>query len=384
MKIAFNSFNKEELNSVIKQFKLNEFSEGNKTKKFEKILCHYFGRKYCVCVNSGSSANFLVFKSLMLMNNFKGDKKKYSVAISGLCWPTTITAILDSGFDVFFCDVKKSNLNLDLDFLEKNKPDNLKYIVSTPVMGNPKGSDEILEYCKKNKYEMIEDACESFGAQTKKNKIGNIGISSSFSFYFSHHITTIEGGAVLTNNKLQYNLIKSLKSHGWSRNNDLKKLLNLKKKSNIDERWEFLIPGYNMRINELCSAIGITQMNKFKKFLGKRREICQQRNLKINNIKIYIVGNDKDIINSYMGYTIILKTKKNRIQLEKILKENNIDFRPIIAGNIKRHYVNKFYKGNSISLKVCDHVMKNGLVLPVHPFISEKNNLKLIKLLNYL
>ena len=106
MKIAFNSFNKEELNSVIKQFKLNEFSEGNKTKKFEKILCHYFGRKYCVCVNSGSSANFLVFKSLMLMNNFKGDKKKYSVAISGLCWPTTITAILDSGFDVFFCDVK--------------------------------------------------------------------------------------------------------------------------------------------------------------------------------------------------------------------------------------------------------------------------------------
>lgn len=236
MNIAFNSFDNKELEAVLKQFKLKQFTEGKKTKLFEKKLSNYFKRKYCICVNSGTSANFLVFKSLKLINEIKKDKKKYAVAISGLCWPTTITSIIDSGFEVFLCDINKETLNLDVDYLKKNKPSNLKYIVSTAVMGNPNGSDEILTFCNKHNIELIEDACESFGAKTKNNIIGNIGLSSSFSFYFSHHITTIEGGAILTDNKLQYNLIKSLKSHGWSRLNDLNKLLNLRKNKNIDNR----------------------------------------------------------------------------------------------------------------------------------------------------
>ena len=385
MNISFDSFDSKELKAVTSQFKLKKYTEGEKTLKFEKELSKYFNRKYCVCVNSGSSANFLIFKSLNLINKIKKDKKKYAVAISGLCWPTTVTAILDSGFEVFFCDIDKETLNLDLDFLEKHKPSNLKYIVSTPVMGNPNGTDEIKKYCKEKKLILIEDACESFGAKTFENKIGNVGISSSFSFYFSHHLTTIEGGAVLTDDILQYNLLKSLKSHGWSRGNDLKKILKIREKNYIDSRWDFLIPGYNLRTNDINSSIGLVQLKKIKSFLKKRKIICDLRINKIRNKNIKIIGIEDNIQNTWMGFPILIKDLNIKIKLLKKLEDNYIDYRPIIAGNVKNHYVNKFYgKTKKISLKNCNYVMKRGLVLPVHPFITKKANEKLIEILNLL
>ena len=385
MKIAFNSFDKQELKAIVDQFKKNEFTEGKQTQKFEKILSKYFKRKYCICVNSGSSANFLVFKSLSLINKINNDKKKYTVAISGLCWPTTITSIIDSGFNIFLCDIDKKTLNLDLNYLNKNKPKNLKYVVSTPVMGNPNGSDEILNFCKKNNLKLIEDACESLGAKTKSNLIGNIGVSSSFSFYFSHHITTIEGGAILTDDSLQYNLIKSLKSHGWSRNNNLKEIFKIKNNKFIDHRWEFLIPGYNLRLNDINSSLGIVQMKKINSFLKKRVDICKERVKGIRNNKIKIIGAEDNINNSWMGFVILLKDYNTRFRLESILRKNSVDYRPVIAGNIKQHFVNNFYDINDKKdLKNCDEIMERGMVLPVHPFITKKDNKKLISILNNL
>ena len=188
---------------------------------------------------------------------------------------------------------------------------------------------------------------------------------------------------MLTDDKLQYNLIKSLKSHGWSRGNNLKYILGINNNKLIDKRWEFLIPGYNLRTTDINSSIGIEQLKRFKSFLIKRVEICNLRIEKIKNENVKIIGADNSTNNSWMGFPILLKDYKTKIKLEKILTKYGYDFRPIIAGNVKQHPLNIFFsKKNKIKLANCDDLMERGLVLPVHPFISKKQNKQLISIIN--
>jgi CDP-4-dehydro-6-deoxyglucose reductase, E1 len=384
--LSFNSFNKNEFNAIKQIFKTGNFTEGKVTEKFEKLLAQYFKRKYCVCVNSGTSANFLSMMSIKYRDLIKNNntRKKEAVAISGICWPTTITAILDAGFELFLCDIDKTNLNLDINYLNRYKPKNLKYVISTPIMGKAKGTDLVNKYCKDNHLTLIEDSCESFGSSIDGSKIGSFGLMSNFSFYFSHHLTTIEGGAILTDDKKIYEILRSLKSHGWSRNNNLLKHIKVNKISNkFDMRWNFIIPGYNLRTTDMNSAIGIVQLKKINYFIKKRIQIAQNRLNKIKNTNITIFKNDLNEINSWMGFPIIIKNKKLKAKLINKLNKMQIDSRPLIAGNIQNHYVYRFYNQKNIrDLKNCNEYMDLGMVLPIHPFIDKKYEDELIKELN--
>ena len=378
-----NNILKEDINKV-KLF-LNGMpilTSGKKVSEFEKKWSKWLGVKYPVFVNSGSSANFISIAAL------KTIKKKGEILVPPLTWPSDIMAVINNGFTPKFVDINLQNLSMDTDNLIKgiNKKTVAAFI--THAQGFNGLNQKLLNYLKKKNIILVEDVCESHGAKFKNKKLGTFGLISNFSFYYAHHLSTIEGGMICTNNKEIYDFCVRQRGHGMLRESKFKNRVKLVKKKykDLNENFIFLNPGFNFRNNEINAVIGINQLKRLNQEIIKRNHNFKYLLSKIDNKKYFTKYNTNGISN--YAFPIILNTKSivTRNKFEKYLINNGIEFRRGNAGGgnqLRQPYLKKykkFIKGNKF--KNVEKVHFFGYYIGNYPSLKKGNLNILIKKLN--
>ena len=366
IKLTDNTITLKNISSLINWLKKNpKLTKGDLTIKFEKLFKIWIKRKYSIFVNSGSSANLLIAQGLLEANMLR-NKIAIAPAVS---WVTTVTPFLQMGYDVKLCDCDKLNLGLDISHLEKlcrkYKP---SVLILVHVLGHSNNMRAIKKICKKYKIKIIEDSCEALGSTYGNKKLGTLGLASSFSFYYGHHISTIEGGMLTLDDKNLYNVLTSIRSHGWGRDLENQERKRLEKKFNIDKvrsLYSFYYSGFNLRSTDLNAFLGIQQMKVLNKKIKTRF-----RNFKIfskNLSNFWSQKSEANIISNF-GYALMVK---NRSEVFDFLKKNKIETRPLICGNMGQQpfWIKKYKRP---ILPNAEKVHKFGLYLPNHENLTAK------------
>ena len=349
--LASDSWDDEEIKAINEVISSNRYTMGDRVKKFESEFANFFGSKYSIMVNSGSSANLLMLASLISSGQYdlqKGDE----VIVPAVSWSTTYFPVTQYGLKLVFVDVDKETLNINVNKIEEAITSKTKIIFAVNLLGNPCEINDLKKICSNNNLILIEDNCESLGAMYGDKFTGTFGLMGSFSFFFSHHMQTMEGGMILTNDSDLYEHCVSLRAHGWIR--DLPEQNNIMNKTGdaFKDSFKFVTPGYSLRPLEMSGAIGSVQLKKLPNFLKNRRQ----------NAKIFktLFENEENIIiqketheSSWFGFSLILKNNLDgyRDQLINQLKESNIECRPIVAGDFTKNPV----------IKYLDHRISNEL-----------------------
>jgi CDP-6-deoxy-D-xylo-4-hexulose-3-dehydrase len=317
-------------------------------------------------VNSGSSANLLMAYALLEGDYLKNKK----VVVPAISWITTLSPFLQFGFDVHLCDSNNRNLGLDTVKLEelfiKEKP---SLLILVHVLAHLNDMEEIHRLCQKYDVLVIEDACEALGTSNQHNKMaGNLSLAGSFSFYYGHHISTIEGGAVTTNDTKLYNLMLSIRSHGWSRDVDSDYKMQWKNEFKVDdvrEFYTFYYPGFNLRSTDLNAFIGISQLDKMNEIVAVRENNFNLYKKYLNE-KYWYQESEYGKLSSFAFGTIV----ENRIEVFNHLKKNNIEVRPLICGSMGKQpfWIKKY---GYTPLEIADVVHDYGLYLPNHLYLDE-------------
>ena len=348
---------------------------GTKVRKFEKKFSNYIGGKYGIMVNSGSSANLLALSILsnpLLKNRIKPGDEIITPAVT---WATTVYPICNINAIPRIVDVNLCDYTIDPDSIEKAINKKTKAIMIVHLLGNPCNMKAIVKIAKKHKLWLIEDACEAHGAKFSGKHVGTFGDLATFSFFASHHITTMEGGMITTNNKMLNEIGKSMRTFGWSRDLSSKKQLE-KKYPNIDSRFLFVNTGFNFRPTELQGAFGIHQIGKLEKLVKLRITNAEYWNKKLKIFSnLLLTKKDVGRRKSYLFYPITVKKNKffKKKDLVNELEKHGIETRSVMAGNITKQPVAKILKlKKSGDLKNSDYIHENSFVIGNHHGIGEK------------
>ncbi len=309
------------------------------TKKFEKTFSKKIKNPYSLMVNSGSSANLLAFQCLTNPYRKKKLNKGDEVLIPAICWSTSLWPIIQSGLKPVFVDVDRENFNINLQDLKKKISKKTKAIMLVHVLGISTNMDKLMKILKKNRIILIEDTCESIGAKYKKNFLGTFGDFSTFSFYFSHQISSVEGGMICCKNKQDEDIIKSLRSHGWTK--DLSNQRKIEKKyKDINKNFFFINSGFNFRPTDIQSAIGLSQFKSLNNFINIRKINRNKVIKKLTtdkrwNDQVSFIKKDHNVKPSWFGLSMLInkKFKKSKRLIFNRLDKLGIENRPIISGN---------------------------------------------------
>ncbi|MBD74009.1 MAG: pyridoxamine 5-phosphate oxidase [Rickettsiales bacterium] len=345
--LATSSWDENEYKAIDSVKNSGFFSMNEKVNKFEKVFSNYLDKKYSVMVNSGSSANLLMIAALFFSNNVlnklqPGDE----IIVPSVSWGTTYFPLQQYGLKVKFVDIDSRTLNICLSKLKDSITDKTKAILLVNLLGNPNDINTIKKYIEGKDIVILEDNCESLGASFEGIKAGNFGLMSTHSFFFSHHISTMEGGMVSTDDEEIYHILLSLRAHGWTRNLPKKNLVTgIKSDDSFEESFKFVLPGYNLRPLEMSGAIGLEQMKKIGGIISGRRKnakIFQELMFDNEYFDIQLESGKS----SWFGFSLIIK-KNIDLKRDKILnKLNNLGFetRPIVTGNFLKNPVIKYFK----------------------------------------
>jgi len=374
------TIDKEDVNHLIEWLKTNpRLTKGKKTEIFEQKWSNWLGRKYSVYVNSGSSANLAMVYTYKLYGNPRSNK----IIVPAVSWATTVAPLIQLGFDPILCECDDKTLGVEPESLKEileEHPD-VSALIMVHVLGFPCSKD-IEQICVQYGVTILEDSCESVGSTTYKGKTGTLGLMSTFSFYFGHHISSIEGGMVCTDNKEVYNILKMIRSHGWDRDIDTESQMELRKEYNISEfksLYSFYYAGFNIRATDLQAYIGIRQLDKLN-------DICQKRD---RNFRLY----DKLIKNDYWKIPIEnpLATISNFAypiihpradEISDKLVENNIEVRPLVCGSME---FQPFLRGKlkyETKLPFAELVDLYGLYVPNHPQLEPDDITRVCNVIN--
>ena len=360
--LACSTWDQKELNAMQRVISSGSYSMGKEVKLFENQFANYFGKKYAIMANSGSSANLLMIAALFFKksNPLKaGDE----VIVPAISWSTTYTPLQQYGLRVKFVDVDIDTLNFDLNALESAVSDKTKVILSVNILGNPNDFKKIKKTINNRDIILLEDNCESMGAEFEGEKTGSIGLMGTFSTFFSHHISTMEGGMVITDDEELYHIMLSLRAHGWTRNLPNKNHVSGNKSKNpFDESFKFVLPGYNLRPLEFSGAIGQEQLLKLDNIVDERRKNAVTFKNVISNIKGLRIQKELGK-SSFFGFSIIIDENANvcRDDVVNTLISNGIECRPIVTGNFVKNPVIKYFNYSiHNSLTNSDLADKNG------------------------
>ena len=330
----------EAINSVIAK---DMYTMGEGVKQFEDDFSKFFGSKYSVMVNSGSSANLIAVAALFYTKEPKL-KRGDEVIVPAVSWSTTFYPLYQYGLKLKFIDVDLHTLNFDLEQLKAAISDKTKMILAVNLLGNPNDFDAIREIIGDRDILLMEDNCESMGATYNGKFTGTFGIMGTFSTFYSHHMATMEGGVVCTDDEELYHILLCLRAHGWTRHLPKENKISNKSDNWFEESFRFLLPGYNVRPVEMSGVIGIEQLKKLPAFLEQRRKNAELFvSLFKDNPTFYIqeeIGNS-----SWFGFSLIIKPNANvnRLAIVKKLEENGIDCRPIVTGDFTKNEVLKYF-----------------------------------------
>ena len=272
--LAASSWEKEELDAMQRVIATGMFTMGENVKAFEKDFAQFVGSKHCVMVNSGSSANLLIVAALFYTKNAdlklqRGDE----IIVPAVSWSTTYYPLYQYGLKIKFVDIDLHTLNYDLEQLALAVTDKTRAIMAVNLLGNPNDFERIQEIIGDRKIVLIEDNCESMGATYNGKQAGTFGVMGSFSSFFSHHISTMEGGLIVTDDEELYQILLSLRAHGWTRNLPKQNLICSEKSDDpFEESFRFVLPGYNVRPLELEGALGVEQVKRLPTLIQERRK----------------------------------------------------------------------------------------------------------------
>ena len=380
-----NPYRPKDIQEGIKVLKSNKLTIGSKTLNFEEAFTKKLKIKNSLMVNSGSSANLLALQCLINPYRKKRLKRGDEVIVPSLCWSTSLWPIVQSGLKPVFVDINISTLNIDLNDLKKKINKKTKAILLVHVLGNCTDMSELMKIKKKNNLFLIEDTCESLGSKYDNRYLGTFGDFSSFSFYASHQISSGEGGMVCCKDADDYEIIKSLRSHGWSRGLKKEKIIASRNKT-LDKRFIFYNSGFNLRPTDITASIGHSQFKDLDKFIIARalnREIIKKEFYKNKKIKkyIHIIEKTYNTKPSWFGIPMLISNQIKKSQFINKIEKLGIETRPIISGNFLKQPSIKKYKLNTLKIfKNADVINKCGFFIGLP--ISKISHYKIKKMVN--
>jgi CDP-4-dehydro-6-deoxyglucose reductase, E1 len=350
---------------------------GEKVRRFEKSFAKYVGTRYAVMVNSGSSANLLAL-SVLSNPSFGSNRirKGDEIITPAVTWATTVYPIANVGAKPVFIDVDRKTYNIDADKIEQAITKKTKAIMPVHLLGFPSDMKKIKKIAGKHDLHVIEDSCEAHGAEYFGKKVGSIGDIGTFSFFASHHITTMEGGMLVTSDKKIYELGKAIRAFGWVRDLSNKKQYS-KKYPAIDSRFLFVNTGYNLRPTEIQGAFGIHQIRKLNSLIKIRIENAQywKKRLGVYSQYIMLPPDFEGFKNVYMTYplTVIENHYFDKDDLVEDLERHGIETRPVMAGNMVRQPVMSHLSYRvSGRLVNSEYIMNNSFLIGNHQAIDVK------------
>ena len=379
-----NNISQNDKKALIKFIKKSDkFTNGIKVRKFEENWSKWLGVKYSTFVNSGASANLLTLKVLRDIT-----KNKNEVIVPAFTWNSDVVSIINSGFKPVFVDIRLENLAIDEELAKRKITKNTAAIFITHAMGFVGISSKFLNYLKKRNIFLIEDACESHGIKLGNKKGGSLGNISNFSFYYSHHMSTIEGGMICTNSKTIDSIVKMKRGHGLLRESQNLKLINKVKSKFRDLNSDFIFytEGFNFRNTELAAVIGLEQIRRLNKNIKERNE-NHKLFLKLLRKDIFFTNFNLDGSSNY-GLHLIMK-KKNKLLFKKlltVLKSNSIEYRIGSAGGgnqLRQPYLKNFKKKYKLyNFPNTEHMHFYSLYIGNYPKLKKEKILNLSKALN--
>ncbi len=384
--LATTTWDQEEYNAIQKVVDSGIFSMSSEVKAFEEEFANFFGSKYAVMVNSGSSANLLMISSLFYVSDKclrlnQGDE----VIVPAVSWSTTYFRLHQYGLKLKFVDIDKQTLNYDLQKLGSAITSKTRVIFLVNLLGNPNYFTKINSLIKDKNIFLLEDNCESMGAKFEEKYAGTFGVMGTFSLFFSHHISTMEGGVVITEDEELYHIIRALRAHGWTR--DLpqeNKVTGTKSSNKFEESFKFVLPGYNLRPLEMSGAIGRVQLKKLPEIIKQRRKNGNCYKLMLTNHPLFYIQEELGE-SSWFGFSLIIREDSNITREDLIEKLDQIGFesRPIVGGNFTKNKVMR-YIDHEIhqTLDNADYIDQNGLFVGNHHYPIE-DGIQLIKNLRF-
>jgi CDP-6-deoxy-D-xylo-4-hexulose-3-dehydrase len=371
------TFGEEEILEVVKVMASSRVTQGQRVLTFEKDFAKYIGSEHAIMVNSGSSANFLATSAMISKRYSQALKPGDEVIVPALTWPTTIYPFAQLGLTPVLVDADLSTFNISAEAIRKAITPRTKMVCIVPILGNPCDMDEIVKICKEHDLFLFEDTCESLGSSYKNKMCGSFGDVGTFSFFFSHHMTSIEGGMIVTDDGELADILRSQRAHGWIRN-----MTNASHwKSNrpdLDERFLFVDWGYNFRSTDLNAAIASIQLKKLPGMNLDRQKIARSilEKLKPFDKDIQLPQSTLNADHTWFGFPFLIKpeSKRKRSDLVRHLESNGIDTRPITGGDLSQQPAFELFnwkKGGDLSNVAVMHTY--GIYFGTHPGMTEEH-----------
>lgn len=337
--LASNTWNDKELKALQAVIDSGHYTMGPKVKQFEMEFANTFGVKHAVMVNSGSSANLLMIASLVLDKRYNlnpGDE----VIVPAVSWSTTFFPLAQYGLKAIFVDIDLDTLNIDPSKIVKAITPKTKAIFAVNLLGNSCDYTALLDLANEFNLILLEDNCESLGATWEGKMLGTIGTMGTFSFFFSHHMQTMEGGMIVTNDDQTAQYLRSLRAHGWIRDLPNENYICNKTGDPFEDSFKFVLPGYCVRPLEMSGAVGSVQLAKMPDMITERRLNASVFNQYFGDIPNIITQMEIGK-SSWFGFSILLKGKLEgrRKEVIKLLRDDGVETRPIVAGNFTKNPV---------------------------------------------
>lgn len=379
--LSSDSFGDEEIEAAISVLKSGRYTMGKRVAQFEKEFAARVGMKHAIMVNSGSSANLIAIAALM--NPYYPEGKRLSpgdeVFVPALAWPTTVWPLVQLGLVPVYVDIDSDTLAISLDSAKKNLSPKTKGMFLIHVLGQAAPMDTYTAFCKEHGLVLIEDCCESFGAFFDGTHVGNFGDVATFSHYFSHHLTTIEGGTVTTNNDQLADDLRTQRSHGWIRDRSDRAQI-VEENPDIDHRFLFITTGYNVRPTDIQGAIGSVQLKRADALLAGRDSFARALVAFAEQYTPWMtvvgakyvtspIGTRSARCHSWMSIPFILSESapKSVQEVKEIFESCGVETRPIIAGNLARHPATKrIHARIAADLSTCDNALSRGFMIGCH------------------
>ncbi|MCB0419632.1 MAG: DegT/DnrJ/EryC1/StrS family aminotransferase [Bdellovibrionales bacterium] len=373
--LAADNFGNAEIEAAIAVLRSGRYTMGEKVKEYETAFAKWVGSKHSLMVNSGSSANLLLVEALLrrTQNGASPLKPGDEVIVPALSWPTTVWPLVQLGLVPVFVDSDPETLAINLESAESLLSEKTKGMFLIHVLGRSADMYAVTEFCQAHHLTLIEDCCETLGAGFHGTHVGRFGLGGSFSHFFSHHLTTIEGGMIVTDNDELIDDLRSYRAHGWIRDRSDKETW----KNNypdLDERFFFVSTGYNVRPMELQAAIGLVQIEKLSEFVKKRQQVANEVTGRFQNKTpwLTIIGAEclqetRRNEHSWMNIPILVESSVSKERVMSVFEKNGVETRPIIAGNLTKHPAIQSINYRKGPLPVCDQVLENGFMIGCHP-----------------
>ncbi len=381
-----NGFSKSDIVKGIEVLKTQKITMGEITLRFEREFAKKMGVKYALMVNSGSSANLLAAFAACNPLRQKRFKPGDEALIPALCWPTSLWPLVQTGLKPKFVDINAETLNVDADSFIKKITKKTKVIMLINVLGISGDIAKIIKFAKRKNIIVIEDNCEALGAKLNQKFLGTYGNFGTFSFFYSHQITSGEGGMIICNEKQDYDILLALRSHGWSRGPKSYEI-NAKKFPSLDPRYIFINMGFNLRPTEIQASIARNQFKRFENLRSIRSENRKKIIEKVTGDKRYnnqfsFIKIPKNIKPSFMGLPIIINKKYSNVKKKFIylIEKKGLETRPIISGSFVNQPSVNLFKLNPKKEKFenAENIQKNGFLIGLHTKNIKKIELNFI------